>query len=156
MTITNVALQLEQLLYMGLFALCMMFGFDLMNALRAQTKWSPRQRHMVDFLFVLVWGLLFCIILIWFSNGRLRNYNVLGLFIGICVYCYILRRPYQTICKWSASVILWSGHKMKRVLFYPWHWLHRTIWCPIKRKWKHIRRQKIENQLQEEQMEKII
>ncbi len=156
MTTTNVTLQLLQLLYMVCFAVCTMFGFDIINAARIQVKWNRRQRVMMDFLFVLFWGILFFLVLILFGNGMVRNYTIFGLCIGAAIYYCLMRRFILKRCQWIAGILLWSSSKLKRIVLFPWRWLYCAIWIKIKRKLKHIRQKKIEKQLQDKQMEKII
>ncbi len=156
MTTTNVTVQLLQLLYMICFAVCTMFGFDITNALRKQAKWNRRQRTIADFLFVVFVGMLFCIMLIVLCNGMLRNYIVFGLCIGAAVYCCMIRPLCRKWCQWIAAVILWSASKLKYSILFPWRRLYSTVWLRLKRKLKGIQQKKIEKQLQDEQMEKII
>ncbi len=156
MTTTNVTLQLLQLLYMVCFAMCTMFWFDVINILRKQAKWNRRECVITDFLFVLFWGMLFCIVLILLGNGMVRNYTIFGLCIGAAIYYCLMRRFCLKICRWIAGILLWSVSKLKQLLSFPWRWLYDTVWIKIKRSLKHIQQKKIEKEPQDEQMEKII
>lgn len=133
---TMVGQQLLQLVEMIAFGWCIMFTADEKKALSVCGKWSYLQKNIGDFLFCLLWGLLFWLFLMQINGGLLRNYIFIGLFAGCGLYYFVCRRYCYRLCTLLAKVVLFLWQWFCRILFFPWRVLKRLFLQPCSKLWK--------------------
>lgn len=144
MTKINITQQLMQMIDMVFFACGNLFLFDIVNEMGHQMRWNRYQKMLVDFLWIIFCGIVFCFVLIWNSGGLLRNYIVLGLLIGASVYCYFIRQHCRNCCKWIARWMLRLFRGINKVLLFPFHFFYRRIGMRIRKKIRLIKQRKID------------
>ena len=134
MTIEPFMEQLNIILAMWLYGCMSGFGFDLVREIGKIEKWKRKQYMLAEFLVTSVSCLLFSFLLIRYHGGVLRNYIILGLLFGIFGYHIIFRTHLKSIYHGAAIVIVCVTRKINRLIFFPWRFLHQTIFRFIKKK----------------------
>ncbi len=156
MNSTNMMQQLTLTGHMILFGLVAMFGFAFINEMGKQTKWNHRKGNVYDFLAVLFFGIIFCVLIIYKNCGLLRNYIFLGLAIGFALYRVFLQNAGKKVCKYTVRWLLWWCKKVKRVLLAPWHLIKRCFVLRIKQKLSTIHQRYIKTAQNDDELEEII
>lgn len=133
---TMLGQQITQLLQMVAFGWVLMLTADEKKALAACGRWSYRKKTVGDFLFCLLWGLLFWLFLVNINGGLLRNYIFMGLFVGVGFYYFVCSRWCYRLCLLLARGILFCSGWLYRVLIFPWRILYRFCVYPCCRFWK--------------------
>lgn len=135
---TMVGQQLLQLVQMVFFGWCLMFTADEKRALSVCGRWTYWQKNIIDFLFCMLWGLLFWLFLMKINGGLLRNYIFIGLLAGASFYYFICKRFCTRLCNLLARTILFFWRWFFRIVFFPWRVLKRLFWQPCCKLWKKI------------------
>lgn len=135
---TAIGQQLWQLLQMVVFGWCLMLTAQQKQALAVCGRWSYRQKMVGDFLFCVLWSLLFWLFLLRLNGGLLRNYILFG-FAGGCVLYYgLFRRLGRRFCMLFAKSFLYLWRWLCRILLFPWRLLTRLCWHPCRKFFQKI------------------
>lgn len=132
MSQTAVGQQLWQMLQMVVFGWCLMLTAQQKQALAICGRWSYRQKMIGDFLFCLLWSVLFWLFLLQLNGGLLRNYILFGLVGGCGLYYGLFRRLGRRFCMLFAKGFLCFWRWLCRILLFPWRLLARLCWYPCR------------------------
>lgn len=87
--------------------------FDIFRALRKNIKTPDTITFIQDFLFLIISGTIFLFGLIKFSNGEIRFYLFIAIFMGIIIYSLTL----SDLCVIILSVIV---RFCKKIILFPY------------------------------------
>ena len=108
------------------------FIFDFFRILRKGFKTNTLVTNMEDIVFWILAGLSIIYSMVNFSNGILRSYMVMGIFIGYTTYMLTISKY---IMKFSISVIFILKKIIQniwKIILYPLKFLYETICIPLK------------------------
>ncbi len=98
--------QTQEFLYFCLIGVVITFIFDIFRSIRKNFKTSDKLTCVEDIIFLIISTLLIMTGIVKFSNGIIRFYIFLGIFIGITIYsltiskfCIIILSSIVAFCK---------------------------------------------------------
>ncbi len=132
MSQTAVGQQLWQMAQMAAFGWCLMLTGQQKQALAICGRWSYRQKMVGDFVFCVLWGLLFWLFLLRLNGGLLRNYIFFGWAGGSAFYYGVCRPWGRRFCMLFAKGFLFCWRWLCRILLFPWRFAARLFWRPCR------------------------
>lgn len=93
--------------------------FDIFRVLRKSFKTPDFVTYIEDMLFWIFTGILLIFVLINFSSGEIRFYNVISLCIGTAIYILLISKYFIRINTTIIKYIKFVFHKIYKIISYP-------------------------------------
>lgn len=117
---STVAMQLYSLLIFTISGIAIGIFFDIFRILRKSFKTPDVITYIEDAIFWIFSGLFFLFVLFKFNNGEIRSYVIIGLIVGIILYSF-------TISKYFIKISVFIINLVKKIIFYPLHFIWNII-----------------------------
>lgn len=108
----TIATQIYSLVIFTISGIAIGVFFDIFRILRRSFKTSDLVTYIEDILFWIISGTFFLYVLFKFNNGQIRNYVIIGLFLGIAFYILAISKYFIKISVKAIEII-------KKILLYP-------------------------------------
>lgn len=103
--IDSVFSQIKVLLIFSLSGIAIGIVFDFFRIQRKIIKTHDIITYMQDALFWVISSIILIITIVRYTDGEIRSYMVLGLFVGICLYFLLISRYFRIIALHIAKFI---------------------------------------------------
>ncbi len=97
--------------------------FDIFRIQRKIIKTHDIITYIQDALFWIISSIILIITVVRYTNGEIRSYMALGLFIGVCVYFLLISKYFIKLALYIASFI----KKVMSFLLYPLKKIYKLI-----------------------------
>lgn len=121
--IDSVYSQIKVLLIFSLSGIAIGTVFDIFRIQRKIVKTHDIITYIQDALFWIISSVILIITIVQYTDGEIRSYMILGLFIGIFVYFLLISKLFIKIALYIAKII----KKIVSKILYPFKKIYKII-----------------------------